>query len=112
MPFPSLRDLPDSGIEPEYAVSLVLVGGIFITELPGKSIGMAAFPMNYSVHEATLQLFVFKSVVIGSSRPWLTWSIKETLVWHQLLPSFSSHYQYLEFYFESNGVQSRSISIY
>ena len=69
MPFPSPEDLPDSGIEPEYPVSLELVGGIFTTEPPGKSVGMAAFPMNYSMHEATLKLFVFKSVVMAAADP-------------------------------------------
>ena len=33
MPFPSPRDLPDPGIEPE---SSVLVGGFFTIESPGK----------------------------------------------------------------------------
>ena len=33
LPFPSPGDLPDPGIEP---ISLVLVGGFFTTDQPGK----------------------------------------------------------------------------
>ena len=33
LPFPSLGDLPDPGIEP---VSLALASGLFTTEPPGK----------------------------------------------------------------------------
>lgn len=60
-------------------------------------IGMPASPIKYPIQEATLQLFVFESFE-NSSEPKLTWSIQETLVWHQLLQSFSSHYQYSEFH--------------
>ena len=37
LPFPSPRDLPDSGIKP---VSPTLAGGFFTTEPPGKAIDM------------------------------------------------------------------------
>ena len=40
LPFPSPGDLPDLGIEP---ASLVLVGGIFIAEPPGKHSGRIVF---------------------------------------------------------------------
>ena len=38
LPFPSLGDLPDPGIEPASLLSLALAGGFFTTELPGKSL--------------------------------------------------------------------------
>ena len=38
MPFPSLGDLPDPGIEPASPVSPALAGGFFTTEPPGKDI--------------------------------------------------------------------------
>lgn len=60
-------------------------------------IGMPTSPIKYPIQEATLQLSVFESFE-NSSGPKLTWSIQETLVWHQLLQSFSSHYQYSEFH--------------
>ena len=36
LPFPTPGDLPDSGIEPPSLASLVLAGGFFTTEPPGK----------------------------------------------------------------------------
>ena len=36
LPFPSLGDLPDPGIEPESHTSLALAGRYFTTESPGK----------------------------------------------------------------------------
>jgi len=36
LPFPTLRDLPDPGIEPMSLVSLALAGGFFTTEPSGK----------------------------------------------------------------------------
>ena len=37
LPFPSLGDLSDLGIEPMSLASSALAGGFFTTELPGKS---------------------------------------------------------------------------
>ena len=42
LPFPSLGDLPHSGIEPE---SPVLAGGFFTTEPPGKPLNSLAAPL-------------------------------------------------------------------
>ena len=36
LPFPSLGDLPDLGIEPGSVASPTLAGGFFTTEPPGK----------------------------------------------------------------------------
>ena len=36
LPFPSLGNLPDPGIQPMSPASPALVGGFFTTELPGK----------------------------------------------------------------------------
>ena len=38
LPFPSLGDLPDPGIEPESFVSLALAGRFFTTAPPGKTV--------------------------------------------------------------------------
>ena len=40
LPFPTIRDLPNPGVEPMFLVSLALAGGFFITESPGR-------PMEY-----------------------------------------------------------------
>ena len=37
-PFLSPRDLPDPGIEPECPALIALTGGLFTTELPGKTL--------------------------------------------------------------------------
>ena len=37
LPFPTLGDLPDPGIEPASPVSSALAGGFFTTEPPGKT---------------------------------------------------------------------------
>ena len=36
LPFPSLRDLPDPGMEPASLAQPALTGGFFTTEPPGK----------------------------------------------------------------------------
>ena len=40
--FPTLRDLPDPGIEPVSLESPALVGGFFTTVPPGKPTGISA----------------------------------------------------------------------
>ena len=41
MPFPTLEDLPDPGIEPVFLVSPALAGGFFITVPPGNTLDFA-----------------------------------------------------------------------
>ena len=37
LPFPTPRDLPNPGIEPESPAALAVAGGFFTTEPPGKA---------------------------------------------------------------------------
>ena len=46
MPFPSLGDLPDPGIEPGSLASPALAGGLFTSEPPGKRLCVANYPEN------------------------------------------------------------------
>ena len=42
LPFPSLGDLPNPGIEPASLASSVLAGGFFTTSVPGRPLNLAA----------------------------------------------------------------------
>ena len=65
LPFPSLRDLPYSKIEP---MSAALAGGFFTTELPGKPKSVSHLPNtatrlhsynNYCLHKVHAIFLVF-----------------------------------------------------
>ena len=51
LPIPSPGNLPNPGIKPESSVAPALAGGFFITEPPGKPLGMCIqllMPLKYS----------------------------------------------------------------
>ena len=58
LPFPSLGDLPDPGIEPKSPMSPALAGGFFTTKPPGKpwNVALAAmktFNLTVRVHQTS-----------------------------------------------------------
>ena len=71
LPFPSLGDLPDLGIEPKSLASPALAGGIFTTAPPGKSICRPGnpFPITDSPCGPVLDQMMCKELKLLSTTP-------------------------------------------
>ena len=65
LPFPTPGDLPDSGIEPSSLASLVLAGGFFTTEPPGK-------PTHILLTMYKFSLLLSKAKLVAASLPCLS----------------------------------------
>ena len=63
LPFPSLGDLPDPGIEPESPASPALAGGFFTMEPPGKP--QSVNPI-FLIYPCTFGNYMFVFHVCGS----------------------------------------------
>ena len=68
LPFPTPGDLPDSGIEPSSLASLVLAGGFFTTEPPGKPTHILLQCINFpcSLVRPNLLLLLFHAYLQSS----------------------------------------------
>ena len=72
LPFRSLGDLPNPGIEPESPVSPALAGGFFTTEPPGK-------PQGFLRH---LKISLFCQSIHNNLAGYKTISLKIVVFWH------------------------------
>ena len=58
LPFPTPGELPNTGIEPTFPLSLELTGEFFTTELPGKPV-MVHICIYFAFPEGIMRLIIF-----------------------------------------------------
>ena len=84
LPFPSLGNLPNSGVEPPSLESPALARGFLTTRAPGKSSDSYYFPI---VDTDILKLLRFTFPPVPSTRP----SFEESRAWAEVPDMFARH---------------------